>query len=112
MDAPKVQEKSEQIIFAQPKVHQNKFANLNKTVPTNPLRMVAFFEQCQATDKAAGVLEKIAKDKKQLKERKMAHLPAAHSRISSYHHHRSHKYHNYHQRNCNNCRPDYCHQDN
>jgi hypothetical protein len=32
--------------------------------------MIAFFEQCQVTDKAAGVLEKIAKDKKQSKERK------------------------------------------
>jgi hypothetical protein len=31
-------------------------------------KMIAFFEQCQATGKAAGVLEKIAKDKKQPKE--------------------------------------------
>ncbi len=46
MDVPMVQEKSEQIFFVQPKVHQNKFANLNKTVPANPLRMIAFFEQC------------------------------------------------------------------
>jgi hypothetical protein len=38
---------------------------LNKTVPADPLRMIAFFEQCQATDKAAGILKKIAKDKKQ-----------------------------------------------
>jgi hypothetical protein len=29
MDVPTVQEKSEQIFFAQPKAHQNKFANLN-----------------------------------------------------------------------------------
>jgi hypothetical protein len=48
MDISTVQEKSEQIFFAQPKVHQNKFANLNKTVPTDPLMMNAFFEQCQA----------------------------------------------------------------
>ena len=61
MDVPTAQEKSEQIFFVQPKAHQNKFANLNKTVPANPLRMIAFFEQCQATDKAAGVLDKIAK---------------------------------------------------
>jgi hypothetical protein len=33
-------------------------------VPSNPLRMIAFFEQCQAANKVAGVLEKIAKDKK------------------------------------------------
>ncbi len=59
------QEKSEQIFFAQPKVHQNKFANLNKMVSADSLRMIVFFEQGQATDKAAGVLEKIAKDKGQ-----------------------------------------------
>jgi hypothetical protein len=35
-------------------------------VTTDPLWLIAFFEQCQAADKAAVVLEKIAKDKKQL----------------------------------------------
>jgi hypothetical protein len=63
MDVPTAQEKSEQVFFAQPKAHQNKFANLNKMVPTDPLKIIAFFEQCQATNKAAGVLKKIAKDK-------------------------------------------------
>ncbi len=81
-----VQEKSEQIFFMQPKAHQNKFANLNKTLPADPLRMIAFFEQCQqATDKVAGILDKIAKDKKQPKEKKTAHLPTACSRESSSH---------------------------
>ncbi len=65
MELPTAQDKSEQIFFAQPKVHQFKFADLNKMVPTNRLKLIAFFEQCQATDKAAGVLEKIAKDKEQ-----------------------------------------------
>jgi hypothetical protein len=74
MDVPTVQEKSEQIFFTQPKAHQNKFADLNKMVPTEPLKMIAFFEQCQATNKAAGILKKIAKDK-QSKERKTAQLP-------------------------------------
>jgi hypothetical protein len=96
MDVPTAQEKSNQIFFAQPKAHQIKFANLNKMVPTDPLRMIVFFEQCQVTDKATGVLEKIAKDKKQPKKRKTAHLPAAHSRESSYHQHCSHKYCNDH----------------
>ncbi len=64
MEVPTAQEKSEQIFFAQPKVHQNKFADLNKTVPTDPLNFIAFFEQCQATNKAAGIREKITKDKK------------------------------------------------
>jgi hypothetical protein len=45
IDLPTAQEKSEKIIFVQPKVHQNKFADLNKTVPTDPLRMIAFFKQ-------------------------------------------------------------------
>ncbi len=46
MNIPMAQEKSEQIFFAQPRAHQNKFANLNKMIPANPLRMIAFFEQC------------------------------------------------------------------
>jgi hypothetical protein len=54
--------------FAQPKVNQFKFADTNKTVRTDPLKLIAFLEQCQAANKAAGVLEKIAKDKKQPKE--------------------------------------------
>jgi hypothetical protein len=95
MDVPTAQEKSEQIFFAQPKAYQNKFANLNKTVPPNLLKMIAFFEQCQATDKAAGILEKIAKEK-QTKERKTAWLPVACSHESSYHQHCSCKYRDYH----------------
>ncbi len=56
MEVPTVQEKSEQIFFKQPKAHQFKFVDLNKTVPTNLLKLITFFEQCQATNKAAGVL--------------------------------------------------------
>jgi hypothetical protein len=55
---------------------------MNKMVLTNPLRMIAFFEQCQSTDKMAVVLEKIAKDKKQPKDWKMAHLSAAQSQVT------------------------------
>jgi hypothetical protein len=58
--------------------------------------MITFFEQCQATNKVAGILEKIAKDK-QPKERKTAQLPVARSRESSYHQHCSHNYRDYHQ---------------
>jgi hypothetical protein len=64
-------------------------------VPTDLLKMIAFFEQCQATDKAAGVFEKIAKVK-QPKERKTAQLPVTRSRESSYRQHCSHKHHDYH----------------
>jgi hypothetical protein len=73
--------------------------------------MIAFFEQCQATNKAAGVLKKIAKDK-QPKERKMAQLPVASSCESSYRQHCSHKYCDYHQRDRNDRQSDYRHQDN
>jgi hypothetical protein len=91
MDVSTAQEKSEQVFFAQPKAHKNKSANLNKMVPTNLLKMIAFFKQCQATDKAAGILKKIAKDK-QPKERKTAQLFVARSRKSSHHQHCSCKY--------------------
>ncbi len=90
-----VQEKKEQIFFAQPNVNQNKFSNLNKMAPTDLLKMIAFFKHCQATNKLAGILKKIAKDK-QPKERKMAQLSVACSCESSYHHHSSHKNCNYH----------------
>ena len=96
MDIPIAQEKSEQIFFAQPKAHQNKFADLNKRLPADPLRMFAFFEQCQATNKAAGVLNKIARDKKQSKEKSTAHVPTARSDESSYKQHCCQKYCNYH----------------
>jgi hypothetical protein len=115
MEVPMAQEKTEQIFFAQPKAHQFKFADLNKMVPTHLLKVVTFFEQCQATNKAAGILEKIAKDKKLPKEKKMAQLPAARSCESSTWQHRRHKYCDYHQSNqCNrdNCQPNYRHRDN
>jgi hypothetical protein len=96
MDVTTAQEKSKQIFFAQPKVLQNKFASLNKTVPTDPLKMIAFFKQCQATNKAADILEKIAKDK-QPKEWKTAQLPIARSRELSYRQHCSCKYCDYYQ---------------
>jgi hypothetical protein len=67
MELPTAQEKSEQIFFAQPKAHQYKFAERNKTVPTDLLQLIAFFEQCQAAIKVAGVLDKI-KEKKQFKD--------------------------------------------
>jgi hypothetical protein len=115
MEVPTVQEKSEKIFFAQSKAHQFKFADLNKMVPTDQLKPINFFEQCQATYKAAGILNKITKDKKQPKEKKLAYLPAMRSRESSYRQHCRHKYCDYHQSNqcnCNNRQPDYHPQDN
>jgi hypothetical protein len=46
MEVPTLQEKSKQILFAQPKAHQNKFTDLNKMVPKDPIKLIAFFEQC------------------------------------------------------------------
>ncbi len=97
MEVPTAQEKSEQIFFVQPKAHQFKFADLNKMVSTDLLKLIAFFKQCQATNKVAGILKKIAKDKKQPKEKKTAHLPTARSCVSSYQQHCHHKYCDYHQ---------------
>jgi hypothetical protein len=96
MEVPMAQEKSDQIFFLQPKAHQFKFVDLNKMVPTDLLKLITFFKQCQGTNKVAGVLEKIAKDKKQPKEKKMAHLPAMHSHESGYQQHHRHKYRDYH----------------
>jgi hypothetical protein len=115
IEVPTTQEKSEKIFFAQPKVHQNKFADLSKMVPTDPLKMIAFFEQCQATNKSSGVLKKIAKDLKQPEKKKMAHLSVARSRELSYQQHCSCRYRDSHQSNRHDhkdCRSDYCHQDN
>ncbi len=67
------QEMSEQIFFTQPKAHQNKFADLNKMVPTDPPKMIAFFEH-QAINKAAGILKKIAKDKQPKKKKRLNFL--------------------------------------
>jgi hypothetical protein len=102
MDVPTAQEKSEQIFVLQPKVHQNKFFDLNKTVPSDLLKMIAIFEQCQATNKVAGILKKIAKDK-QPKGKKTAQLFLPRSREPSYRQHCSCKYCNYHQSNQCNC---------
>jgi hypothetical protein len=95
----------------QPKAQKNKFADLNKMVPADLLKMITFFEKCHATNKGAGVLEKIAKDK-QPKEKKTAHAPTTHSYKSSYHQHCSRKYCNYHQsnrRDHDDCQSDYHH---
>jgi hypothetical protein len=103
--------KEQKIFFVQPKAHQIKFVETNKTVITDLLWLVAFFEQCQTADKVASILEKIAKDKKQPKEKKTAHLSVMHSRDSCYWQHCWNKcnYHQRDQRDCNDQQPNYCH---
>ncbi len=80
-------------------------------VTMDPFWLMVFFEQCQAADKVAGVLEKIAKDKKQAEEKKTAHLPVVCSHDSSYqqHHCKKRDYHQSNQRNCNDQWPNYHH---
>jgi hypothetical protein len=96
MDCPQCKRRAHNFL-AQPKAHQYKFAESNKMVPMDPLHLVAFFEQCQIADKSAGVLDKL-KEKKQLKEKKITHLPIACSHDLNYRHHRC-KNRNYHQSN-------------
>jgi hypothetical protein len=84
MELSTAQEKSNQNFFTQPKAHQFKLAEMNKMMSMDPLWLIAFFEQCQAANKAASILEKIANDKKQPDKKKMAHLPIARSCESSY----------------------------
>jgi hypothetical protein len=81
MELPIAQEKSKQIFLAQPKAHQYKFSETNKTVPTDLLWLIAFFEQCQTADKVTGILDKI-KEKEQPKEKKTAYFLAARSHDS------------------------------
>jgi hypothetical protein len=59
MEVPMAHEKSEQIFFLQPKAHQFKFLDLNKAQPTDPLKLIAFFKQCQATNKALTFLRRL-----------------------------------------------------
>jgi hypothetical protein len=108
MEVPTVQKKSEQIFFVQPKVHQFNFADLNQMVPTDPLKLIAFFEQCQATNKMSCFSRRSPRTK-------TSRLPAARSHVLSYQQHCCHKYCDYHtcnQRNRGNIRPNYHHQDN
>jgi hypothetical protein len=102
MELSTVQEKNKKIFFEQPKAHQYKFGETNKTVLTDSLWLIAFFEQCQAANKVVGILEEI-KEKKQRKEKKTAHLPVVHSLDSSYWQH-CHENPDYHQ--SNQCNPD------
>ncbi len=79
-----------------------------------PTQNDCFLWAASSNDKAAGILDKIARDKKQPKIKRTAHVPTARSHELSYKQHRCHKYRNYHQSNrcdCNGCQPDYCHWD-
>jgi hypothetical protein len=86
MELPTAQEESTQIFLEQQKAHQFKLAETNKTLPMDPLWLVAFFEQCQTANKVTGILNKL-KEKKQPREKKTADLNVACSRDSNHRHH-------------------------
>jgi hypothetical protein len=109
MELPTAQEKAKQIFLTKPKAHQFNFAETNKMAPMDPLWLVAFLEQCQTANKAAGVLDKL-KEKKQQYEKKKAHLPVACSCGSNHRHHccKNHDHHQSNQCDYNKCQHDSC----
>jgi hypothetical protein len=94
MELPTAQVKSKYIFLVQSKAQQFKFRETNKTLPMDPLWLIAFFKQCQTANKVVSVLDKL-REKKQPKKKKTAHLPVACSSDSNYQRH-CHKNRNYH----------------
>jgi hypothetical protein len=70
MKVPTAQEKSKQIFYAQPKAHQFMFTDLNKMVPTDTLELIAFFEQCQATNRGLAFSRRLPRTRSSRKRRK------------------------------------------
>ncbi len=107
-----VQEKAEQIFLVQPKAHQYKFVETNKTVPMDPLWLVALFEHCQTANKVLSVLDKL-KERIQPKEKEAAHLPVACSCGLNHWHHcrKNHDYHQSDQCNHDKHQHDSCYRD-
>ena len=66
MELPIMQESAEQIFLGQPKMHQMKYAETHKTVPSDIVPLVAFFQQCHNTNRVSGVLDKLKKGKKKV----------------------------------------------
>jgi hypothetical protein len=113
MELPMLQKKLERMFLLQPKAHQFKFAETSKTMPTDPLWLMAFFKQCQTANKVSGVLDML-KEKKQPKEKKMAHLSVTCSCGLNHRHHccKNHDHHWSNQRDCNIYWHNFCCQDN
>jgi hypothetical protein len=64
----------------QPKAHQFKFADLNKMVPTDPLKLIVFSSSVKQPTRQLAFLRRLPRTRSSKKEKKTAHLPAAHSR--------------------------------
>jgi hypothetical protein len=76
IEVPMVQEKSEQIFFVQPKVHQNKFADLNKAVPTNPLKMIVSLSSVKQLTRRLAILRRLPRTTSSQRKRKwLSFLP-------------------------------------
>jgi hypothetical protein len=74
MDVPTAQEKSEQIFFAKPKGHQNKFADLNKMVPTDLLKMIVSLSSVRQPAKWLAFLRRLPRTSSQRKGKWLSFL--------------------------------------
>ena len=63
MEWPTKMEKIKQIFFSMPRKHQQKYAEMHKTLPDDHVALVCFFDQCQNADRANGVLDQLQKEK-------------------------------------------------
>ena len=68
MELPTVQERAEQIFLGKPKPHLMKYAETHKTVPSDVVPLIAFFEQCHNADAVSRVLDKLKKGKKKVNQ--------------------------------------------
>jgi hypothetical protein len=76
MEVPTAQEKSEQIFFAQPKTHQFKFVDLNKMVPTDPLKLLLSSSSVKQPTRQLAFLRRSLRIRSSQKKRKqLSFLP-------------------------------------
>lgn len=50
--------------FLMPKNQQQKYTEMNNTLPDDHVQLVCFFEQCQHADHSSGILDQLQKEKK------------------------------------------------
>jgi hypothetical protein len=75
MEVPMAQEKIKQIFFAQPKAHQFKFADLNKTVPLTRSSSLLSSSSVKQPTKRLAFLRRLPRIKSSQKKRKWFIFP-------------------------------------
>ena len=65
MEMPTKQEKIEQIFSLMPKKYQQKYAEMHKKLPNDHIPPDHFFELCQNSDHASGILNYLQKEIKE-----------------------------------------------